>query len=162
MTKRIILAAVLTIANIAAFAQLGTPKITAKDTFYIVSVYYNGTELNREDWPDNHLVEDAVNIYIAGYTYRKGQRTYSKLDDYVSSWGGHIDYIAYSDAICNGKKQRIATVKPRKDCNSKYYAKYVIEDYDFYLMTERQYYAYLGEILLEALQKVDTDTVSGN
>ena len=162
MTKRIILAAALTIVNVVAFAQLGAPKITAKDTFYIVSVYYNETKLNRADWPDNHLVEDAVNIYIAGYTYRKGQRTYSKLDDYVSSWGGHIDYITYNDAICNGKKQRIATIKPRKDCNSKYYAKYVIEDYDFYLMTEQQYFAYIEELLREALQKVDTATVPNN
>ena len=162
MTKKIILAAALTIVNVVAFAQLGAPKITAKDTFYIVSVYYNETKLNRADWPDNHLVEDAVNIYIAGYTYRKGKPTHTELNKYESSWGGHIDYVVYGDAVCNGTKQHICTVKPRGDCRSDRYGKYVIGDYDFYLMTEQQYFAYIGELLRKALQETETDTVPNN
>lgn len=96
---------------------------------------YNGTELDYNDWPAKYLVEDAVNIYIAGFTYKKGKPTYSDLYSYNPSWEGHIDYYSY-DAICNGKKERISTVKPREDCKSEIYAKYVIGDYEFYLITK--------------------------
>lgn len=107
MTKKLFLTMLILVAGLSAFAQLGTPKTTVKDTFYIYSVLYNGTQLSIEDWPDTRLVEDAVNIYIAGYTYRKGKITYSEIDEYEDSWGGHIDYFKYDDAMCNGTKQKI-------------------------------------------------------
>lgn len=125
--------------TIAAFAQLGAPKTTARDTLYIVGAFYNSTELDYADWPAKYIVEDAINIYIAGFTYRKGKPVYQDLYTYDISWNGHIDYYVY-EAICNGKKQKIAIVKPREDCEeNEIYAKYIIEDYDFYLVTKRQW-----------------------
>lgn len=57
---------------------------------------------------------------------------------YESSWKGHIDYYLY-DAICNGKKQKVIKVKPREDCEeNEFFAKYIIEDYEFYLVTKHQ------------------------
>ena len=75
----------------SANAQLGLPTTTVKDTFDISRAYYNGAELNRADWPDTVIVEDALNVYIASYVYKKG-----KLKETHKS-GRHYD------ATCNGK-----------------------------------------------------------
>ena len=76
---------------LSASAQLGIPTTKVKDTMDISRVYYNGAELNRADWPDTAIVEDALNVYIANYVYVKG-----KLKDMHRS-GRHYD------ATCNGK-----------------------------------------------------------
>lgn len=79
----------------SAHAQLGLPTTTVKDTFDISRAYYNGTELNRADWPDTMIVEDALNVYIANYVYVKG-----KLKE-THRGGRHYD------ATCNGKTVRL-------------------------------------------------------
>lgn len=136
--KQILTLGLAMMMSAAAFAQLGAPKTTSKDTLYIVGVIYNGTQLDYADWPARYLVEDAVNIYIADFTYKKGKPVYQDLYTYNISWKGHIDYYTY-DAICNGKKQKVSMVKPREDCeDNEFYAKYIIEDYEFYLVTKRQ------------------------
>ena len=137
--KRLLTLGMAMMLSIVTFAQLGAPKTSAKDTLYIVGVIYNGTQLDYADWPAKYLVEDAVNIYIADFTYKKGKPIYQDLYSYDISWNGHIDFYIY-DAICNGKKQKVSIVKPREDCeNNEFYAKYNIEDYDFYLVTKRQW-----------------------
>ena len=75
----------------SANAQLGIPTTKVKDTLDISRVYYNGAELNRADWPDTVIVEDALNVYIANYVYAKG-----KMKETHRS-GRHYD------ATCNGK-----------------------------------------------------------
>lgn len=137
--KHILTLGLAMVLPIVAFAQLGAPKTTAKDTLYIVGVIYNGTELDYADWPARYLLEDAVNIYIANYTYKKGKPVYQDIYSYNSSWKGHIAFYSY-DAICNGKKQKVSMVKPREDCEeNELYVKYIIEDYEFYLVTKRQW-----------------------
>lgn len=122
--------------SFAAFAQLGAPKTTVKDTLNILSVSYNGTLLDIQDWPARYIVEDPVYIYIANYKYKKNKPTYKETKHYDSSWGGHIDFIAYGDAVCNGKKQSILIVHPYEDCSLNYVDKYVIGDYDFMVLTD--------------------------
>ena len=119
----------------AAMAQLGAPKITVKDTLIVVNCFYNGSELAMEDWPAVMLVEDAVQIQISDYVYKKGKPTHQDLYSYNLSWDGHIDYYRYS-ATCNGKKADISIVKPRSDCKSEVYGKYIIDDYEFYVVTK--------------------------
>lgn len=55
----------------SANAQLGAPTTKVKDTFDIVSVTYNGTGLNRADWPATIIVMDANNFYIAKHVYKR-------------------------------------------------------------------------------------------
>ena len=57
----------LFVVAMRANAQLGLPTTTVKDTMVISKVYYNGTELNRADWPDTVVVEDALNVYVASH-----------------------------------------------------------------------------------------------
>lgn len=137
--KQILVLGMALMLSTTVFAQLGAPKTTAKDTLYIVGVIYNGTQLDYADWPAKYIVEDAVNLYIADYTYKKGKPVYRDLYSYNISWKGHIDHYSY-DAICNGKKQKVSMIKPREDCEGNdFYAKYIIEDYEFYLVTKRQW-----------------------
>ena len=125
-------------------AQLGAPKITVKDTLVVVSCFYNGAELAVEDWPAALLIEDAVQIQIADYVYKKGKPVYSDVYSYNLSWDGHIDHYRYS-ATCNGKKADITIVKPRNDCDTEVYGKYIIDDYEFYVMTRENILKKLSE-----------------
>ena len=92
MKKLLLFGIVLSCFAMRANAQLGLPSTSVKDTFDICRAYYNGTELNRADWPDTVIVEDALNVYIANHVYVKG-----KLKETIKS-GRHYD------ATCNGKK----------------------------------------------------------
>lgn len=138
MKKLVLFILALMAMETAAMAQLGSPKITVKDTLVVVNCLYNGSELAAEDWPAVMLIEDAVQIQIADYVYKKGKPTYQDLYSYNSSWGGHIDFYHYS-AICNGKKADISIVKPRSDCDSEVYGKYIIDDYEFYVVTKSKF-----------------------
>ena len=80
---------------LSANAQLGKPTTKVKDTMDISRVYYNGAELDKADWPDTMIVEDALNVYIANYVYVKG-----KLKE-THRGGRHYD------ATCNGKTVRL-------------------------------------------------------
>ena len=94
--KKLLLFGIMMLAvAMSASAQLGLPTTTVKDTFDIVKAYYNGTELNRADWPDTIIVEDALDVYIANYVYKKG-----RLKETHKS-GRHYD------ATCNGKVARL-------------------------------------------------------
>ena len=95
MKKSLLFGIMLFVVAMSANAQLGLPTTTVKDTLDISKVYYNGTELNRADWPDTVIVEDALNVYIANYVYAKG-----KLKETHRS-GRHYD------ATCNGKTVRL-------------------------------------------------------
>ena len=75
MKKWILFGTIVCISAFSANAQLGLPSTTVKDTFDISRVYYNGAELNRADWPDTAIVEDALNVYIAHHVYVKGKMT---------------------------------------------------------------------------------------
>lgn len=142
MKKIILLVAILFATNLCS-AQLGAPTISVRDTLHIVSTYYNGAALNIEDWPSMIIVDDAVNITIANYTYKKGKPVVQNIYRYNSSWEGHIDYFKY-DAVCNGKHENISIVRPREDCNSKT-AKYIIGDYEFYVMNSADFLEFLLE-----------------
>ena len=98
------------LATTFANAQLGKPTTNAKDTLYISNVYYNGTALNKTDWPDTIIVEDALNVYVDKYVYVKG-----KLK---GTWGNENHY----DASCNGN-----TIPMTID----QYHRYTIGDYEF-------------------------------
>lgn len=110
MDKSLLFCAVMCVFVMSANAQLGKPTTIVKDTFYISEVYYNGTKLNRADWPDTMIVEDALKVYVSKYVYVKGKLK-KKL-------GGEN----YYDANCNGKTSTIAI-------NSDY--RYTIDDYVF-------------------------------
>lgn len=140
----------------AAMAQLGAPKITVKDTLMVASCYYNGVELAMEDWPAVMLIEDAVQIQIADYVYKKGRPTYQDLYSYNSSWGGYIDYYRYS-ATCNGKKADVSVVKPRSGCDTKFYGKYIIDDYEFYVMKAKDFAKMLGEVFGRLMLESESD-----
>ena len=114
-----------------AFAQLGAPKITVRDTSFVLKVTYNGSELAEADWPCDLIIEDAVKITVAGFNYTKGKPTYSKSYQYMENLNGHADYSVY-DGLCNGKKEKIMIAKLRKDCNSEVETIYSIGDYVFY------------------------------
>ena len=117
MNKAFLTLAVLCGFGLVTNAQLGKPTTKVKDTLYINQVYYNGTELNRVDWPDSIIVEDALNVYIANYVYVKG-----KLK---SSIGERNFY----DATCNGKTTSIIIERGWK---------YTIGDYVFKVSNEEQ------------------------
>ena len=95
MKKLLLFGIMMFAVAMSASAQLGLPTTTVKDTFDISRAYYNGAELNRADWPDTVIVEDALNVYIANYVYVKG-----KLKETHRS-GRHYD------ATCNGKTSRL-------------------------------------------------------
>ena len=101
--------------GLTAHAQLGEPTTNVKDTFHISSVFYNGTALGRDDWPDTIIVEDALNVYIAKYVYVKG-----KLKN---TW---VDENSY-ESTCNGKTIPM-TIKRQE--------KYTIGDYEFIVKKE--------------------------
>lgn len=122
------------LANIS-YGQLGEPKTTVKDTFAILTVSYNGTSLDKQDWPAKQIIEDPVNIYIANYKYTKNKPTFSEIKHYDSTWEGHVDVYAYDNAKCNGKTQKILIVRPHEDCELNYVCKYVIGDYEFMVLS---------------------------
>ena len=95
MKKLLLFGIMVFVVAVSASAQLGLPTTTVKDTFDISRAYYNGAELNRADWPDTMIVEDALNVYIANYVYVKGM-----LKETHRS-GRHYD------ATCNGKVARL-------------------------------------------------------
>ena len=95
MKKLLLFGIMMFAVAMSANAQLDLPTTTVKDTFDIRRAYYNGAELNRADWPDTVIVEDALNVYIANYVYVKGRlkETHKR--------GRHYD------ATCNGKTSRL-------------------------------------------------------
>lgn len=139
--KKLVLFAIMAVSLFSVQAQLGTPKITVRDTFFIVGCFYNGSELNVADWPDAIIIEDALSVTIAGYTYKKGAPTYTEIHEYNSSWEGHVDYYEFK-ATCNGKKEDMVKVIAGNDCERKfygdipYYGKYIIGDYIFNVVTK--------------------------
>lgn len=131
--KKIYLFTLFIFLGSVAFAQLGAPNITKKDTLQIAVVSYNGTELDSVDWPATYLVEDAVNLYVANYKYVKNKATHTEASEFDLSWKGFIDVVVYGNAKCNGVKQSIVKVTPHKDCELNDVIKYVIGDYEFYV-----------------------------
>lgn len=104
--------------GITANAQLGKPTTSVKDTFFISEVYYNGTKLNRADWPDTIIVEDALKVYVANNIYVKG-----KLKN---SFGNKF----YYNASCNGKASSL-TIERIYYGYGYYVFEYTIDDYLF-------------------------------
>ena len=92
-------------------AQLGTPTTTVKDTFQITKVVFNGTELNKADWPATIILEDA---YVKG----KAQKV-----------RGGYQYIA----TCNGKSTKVFVRRPPSYSGSNGY--YIIGDYEITVQT---------------------------
>ena len=115
MKKILLICVVVFGIGLTAHAQLGEPTTNVKDTFHIISVYYNGKALGRADWPDTIIVEDALNVYIAKYVYVKG-----KLKE---TWVGENRY----EATCNGKTIPMTI---------KWQEKYTIGDYEFIVKKE--------------------------
>lgn len=142
--KKVFFTLLLSLVCLMAHAQLKAPKITVKDTLVIMSTLYNNTELAYEDWPATQIIEDAVNIYIAEYTYKKGTTLFAKVDEYLSSWEGHVDAYFYR-AVCNGQKSSITKLVTRKDCEDYPLRKYVIDDYSFYVLSRYDYEKILKE-----------------
>ena len=135
------------VCAMSANAQLGKPTTSVKDTFYISEVYYNGTKLNRADWPDTIIVEDALKIYVAKYVYVKGKLK-KKL-------GGEN----YYDATCNGKTSTLTI-------NSNY--QYTIDDYIFIVKRDDKSYPQ-PEVICNPLfagrkykSEDETDNLEGN
>ena len=116
MKKILLISVVVFGVGLTAYAQLGKPTTNVKDTFYISSVFYNGTALNKADWPDTIIVEDALNVYIAKYVYVKGKLKYTWVD-------GNI-----YESTCNGKTIPM-TIKQQE--------KYPIGDYEFMVKKEK-------------------------
>ena len=115
MKKILILCVAILSLAITAKAQLGTPTTTVKDTFQITEIKYNGTKLNKADWPATIIVEDALKIYISKYVYVKGK---------AQKVRGGYEY----NAICNGKSTKIYVRRPPSYPHS--IGNYIIGDYD--------------------------------
>ncbi len=94
MKKIMLLCAAIIAFGMAAYAQLGKPTTTVKDTFYINHTYYSGMKLNRADWPDTMIVEDALKVYVAKSTYTKEELKFT--------FSGRK-----YETLCNGKKYEI-------------------------------------------------------
>ena len=124
MNKWILFSAMVCVFVFSANAQLGLPTTTVKDTLDISKVYYNGTELNRADWPDTVIVEDALNVYIANYVYAKG-----KLKETHRS-GRHYD------ATCNGKTVRLVVKRSVSELGE---LSYSIGEYVFWVRERKQH-----------------------
>lgn len=129
--NRTMLFIAMVVCAVNANAQLGIPVNSQKDTFFIQRVLYNGTELNVADWPSPFIVEDAVNIYVAQFTYEKGRMVYSAFDGY-GDCNGHTPHLVRYDyrARCNGTMHNVSVVKSedgKYDCSRKY----TIGDYVF-------------------------------
>jgi hypothetical protein len=124
MKKLVLFGAMVCVAALSAKAQLGLPTTTVKDTFDIGRAYYNGAELNRADWPDTVIVEDALNVYIANFVYEKG-----KLKE-THRIGRHYD------ATCNGKTVRLVVKQSISGLGE---LSYSIGDYVFWVRGRKQY-----------------------
>lgn len=129
--NRTMLFIAMVVCAVNANAQLAIPVNSQKDTFFIQRVLYNGTELNVADWPSPFIVEDAVNIYVAQFTYEKGRMVYSASDGY-GDCNGHTPHLVRYDyrARCNGTMHNVSVVKSedgKYDCSRKY----TIGDYVF-------------------------------
>ena len=123
MRNWILFGAMMCILAFSASAQLGVPTTTVKDTFDISRVYYNGAELNRADWPDTILVEDALNVYIANYVYVKGKMKETRRS------GRHYD------VTCNGKTVRLVVKQSISGLGE---LSYSIGDYVFWVRDRRE------------------------
>lgn len=149
--KKIVFVILLALTSGLSYAQLGAPKITVRDTFAIVACFYNETELALDDWPATFIEEDALNVYVADYKYKKGKAVKSDIDRYVSSWGGNVDYYKYN-SICNGKTENLVIIRPREDCDKfmgkyPFKAKYTIGDYEFYTISREDMRLFISSIL---------------
>ena len=122
MKKLLLFGIMMFVGVLSASAQLGLPTTKVKDTFDISRVYYNGTELNRADWPDTMIVEDALNVYIANFVYVKG-----KLK---KGYGAERHY----DAKCNGETVSIVVERSMGGLGELSYA---IGDYVFWVRTRQ-------------------------
>ena len=115
MKKLFLLTTLMCIMAFSANAQLGAPTTKVKDTFDIVSVTYNGTRLNRADWPATIIVMDANNFYIAKHVYKiksQSQLTEKEKAETIRrrAWSitrdSDISYAIFF-TICNKKKVTI-------------------------------------------------------
>ena len=122
--RKLLFGIMMFVITVSANAQLGLPTTTVKDTFDISKAYYNGTELNRADWPDTVIVEDALNVYIANYVYVKG-----KLKK-MHRGGRHYD------ATCNGKVVSLAVKRSMGEWGR---LNYTIDDYVFVVWERKQH-----------------------
>ena len=122
MKKLLLFGLMLFVVAMCANAQLGLPTTTVKDTMVISKVYYNGTELNRADWPDTGVVEDALNVYVASHVYRKG-----RMKETLRS-GRHYD------ATCNGKTVRLVIKRSVSELDE---LSYSIGEYVFWVKGRR-------------------------
>lgn len=123
MKKWILVSAMVCLFVFSAHAQLGLPTTKVKDTMDISKVYYNGTELDRADWPDTVLVEDALNVYIANYVYTKGKQKEAHKS------GRHYD------ATCNGKTVRLVVKRSVSGLGK---LSYSIGDYVFWVRERKK------------------------
>lgn len=148
MRKVLFICAMVCSFGITANAQLGKPTSNVKDTFLISEVYYNGIKLNRADWPDTIIVEDALKVYVAKNVYVKG-----KLKN---SLGNRFYYY---NASCKGKTSSLA-IERNYDYND---FKYTIDDYIFIVKKGEASYPQ-SEINHNALYggRGDTKMESGN
>ena len=118
MKKAFIFGAMVCVFILSANAQLGKPTTNVKDTFCVKAVYYNGMALNRPDWPDTIIVEDALKIYVANYVYVKGKAKKK------------LGYFTYYDATCNGKVYEIGVTRDQA-MTDEWEIKYSIGEYVF-------------------------------
>ena len=124
MKKWILFSAMVCMFVFSANAQLGLPSTTVKDTMDIIKAYYNGAELNRADWPDTIIAEDALNVYIANYVYTKG-----KLKETYKT-GRHYD------ATCNGKTVPLVVKRSVSELGE---LSYSIGEYVFWVRGRKQH-----------------------
>ena len=122
MKKWILFSEMVCMFVFSANAQLGLPTTKVKDTMDISKVYYNGTELNRADWPDTIIVEDALNVYIANYVYTKGKQKETQRN------GRHYD------ATCNGRTVPLVIRRSVSELGALHYS---IGDYRFVVRCRR-------------------------
>lgn len=125
MKKVLMICAVFLSLAMTAKAQLGTPTTTVKDTFQITRIKYNGTELNKADWPATIIVEDALKIYISKYVYVKGK---------AQKVRGGYEY----NAICKGKNTKVYVRRPPsypRSMGNYSMGNYIIGDYDITVQT---------------------------
>lgn len=97
-----------------AEAQLGVPSISSRDTLLISRVLYNNYELNKNDWPADILIEDALELRIGKHVYKK--------EHFDQDYRG----IRF-EVMCNGTKTSLVITK-EDGCT-----KYSIDKYTFYV-----------------------------
>ncbi|MBQ0161348.1 MAG: energy transducer TonB [Bacteroidales bacterium] len=129
--KKILLLIVMTVGMAVCHAQLGAPKITVRDTFYVTKILYNEMELAPQDWPGRLIIEDPARIDIFGNVYQKNN-VERRTSIYCKHKQASEQY--HMNVVCKGKYE---TLNKEILTGSRDYCVFVIGNYDIFVMSNK-------------------------